>query len=246
MKIRSFGQTDRGLVREKNEDAFICSEDRGVYAVADGLGGLPRGSEASELAIKLLAESIYAENTNGRLDLQTLYETINQRVFKEGQQYAGELGMGTTLTTAAITGANMMIGHVGDTAIFRFRDDQWDQLTIDHTMEQEIRDRLKPGEEAFIPDYFSHTLTRCIGQGKQIQTDVYHIEIEPGDRFLICSDGVTKTMQPEELARLINDCDTPEQFVNGVITLGNNRGGPDNITAIALFAEPAPEYEFTD
>jgi len=85
-----------------------------------------------------------------------------------------------------------------------------------------------------------------IGQGKQIQTDVYHIEIEPGDRFLICSDGVTKTMQPEELARLINECDTPEQFVNGVITLGNNRGGPDNITAIALFAEPAPEHEFTD
>ena len=242
MKIRSFGQTDRGLVREKNEDAFFCSEEKGVFAVADGLGGLPRGSEASELAIKLLAESVFA-NPNGNLDLPTLFESINQRVFKEGQLYAGELGMGTTLTTAAVSDASMMIGHVGDTAIFRFRKESWDQLTIDHTMEQEIRDRLKPGEEAFIPDYFSHTLTRCIGQGKQIQTDVYHIEIEAGDRFLICSDGVTKTMQPEELARLINTVNTPEDFVSGVITLGNNRGGPDNITAIALFFEPAEGHE---
>lgn len=239
MNIRSFGQTDRGLVREKNEDAFFCNGDQRIFAVADGLGGLPRGSEASELAIRLLAEFVYSRPADGaeKIDFQNLFRNINLRVFQEGQQYAGELGMGTTLTSASIDGNQMIIGHVGDTAIFRFRRDSWDQLTIDHTMEQEIRDRLKPGEEAYIPDYFSHTLTRCIGQGKEIQTDLYHVEIERDDRFLICSDGVTKTMTPEELARLIFDCDSPEQFVNGVITLGNNRGGPDNITAIALFAE---------
>ncbi len=238
MNIRAYGQTDRGLVREKNEDSYFLDPAMGIYAVADGLGGLPRGAEASELAIQLLEEKVGCRSgENGKLDFIKIFNEINERVFREGKLASGEIGMGTTLTSARIHHQIMDIAHVGDTAIFRFRGENWDQLTIDHTMEQEIRDRLQPGEDAFIPDYFSHTLTRCIGQGETIQPDVYHVELEAGDRYLICSDGVTKTMSPKELSRLIWECDSPEQYVSGVITLGNNRGGPDNITAIALFVD---------
>lgn len=238
MKIDAFGQSDRGLVREKNEDALFIDSENKVFAVADGLGGLPRGDDASDLAVRML-EAYFQETPgeNGSVDFNTLFQTINETVYREGRSGSGEIGMGTTLTTAKLSRNLMHIGHVGDTAIIRFRSNHWDQITTDHTMEQEIRERLQPGEDAFIPDYFSHTLTRCIGQAEVLAADVLQVEIEEGDRFLICSDGVTKVLKAEELHRLSQSCEDPKSFVEGIIMLANNRGGPDNITAIALFAE---------
>ncbi len=236
MKLNSFGITDRGLVREKNEDALFLDRERQIFAVADGLGGLPRGAEASEMAIHLLSEIVNTHPAdNGGIDFSAIYREINQRVHAEGRTGSAEIGMGTTLTTARVVGNALHIAHVGDSAIVRFRDRIYDQLTTDHTMEQEIRERLGPGEDAFIPDYFAHTLTRCIGQAEDLNADILQIEIEPGDRFLICSDGVTKVLRFPELARLAYEYEDPRRFVRDIITLGNNRGGPDNITAIALF-----------
>lgn len=236
MKLNSFGITDRGLVREKNEDALFLDRERQIFAVADGLGGLPRGAEASELAIHLLSETINAHPANnGPIDFSAIYRKINQRVYAEGRTGSAEIGMGTTLTAAKVLDNFLHIAHVGDSAIIRFRDDSYDQLTTDHTMEQEIRERLGPGEDAFIPDYFAHTLTRCIGQAEDLSADILQIEIEPGDRFLLCSDGVTKVLRLPEIARLVREYDDPQRFVHDIVTLGNNRGGPDNITAIALF-----------
>jgi len=238
MKILSYGHTDRGLVREKNEDFYYIDEDKLLFAVADGLGGLPRGAEASRLAIELFSNLVQDRgDSNGRYDIARAFEEINSRVYERGRTITAEIGMGTTLTTAHIVGDRMKIGHVGDTAILRFRSEDWDQLTIDHTMEQEIRAQLKPGEDAFIPDYFSHTLTRCIGQAERLAADVLEIEIQPGDRFLLCSDGVTKVIQSSELFHLIQSTTSPRSFVEGIITLANNRGSPDNVTAIAIFVD---------
>ncbi len=236
MKLKAFGKTDQGLIREKNEDALYVDEERHVYAVADGLGGLPRGAEASELAISILEQLVETTDLrNGRFDFPKIYAEINQRVYKEGRQFGTDIGMGTTLTSVRVSGEVMSIAHVGDSALYRFRNGEAEQITVDHTMEQEIRDRLRPGEDAYIPEYFSHTLTRCIGQAEDIQIDLCQLDIEPGDRFLICSDGVTKTIQHHELGRLVKEYPDPDRFVEGVIILANNRGGPDNITAIALF-----------
>ena len=238
MKIDAFGQSDRGLVREKNEDALFLDIKNKVFAVADGLGGLPRGADASDLAVRML-ENYFQKNSggNGAINFTSLFQNINETVFREGRSGSGEMGMGTTLTTAKVSDQCMHIGHVGDTAILRFRENRWDQLTTDHTMEQEIRERLQPGEDAFIPDYFAHTLTRCIGQAENLRTDVLQVEIDPGDRFLICSDGVTKVLDPSELSRLLLTCKEPKAFVEGIIMLANNRGGPDNITAIAVYTD---------
>lgn len=237
MIISSYGQTDRGLVREANEDAFWVDDQNRLYAVADGLGGLPRGAEASDLAIQLLRELVAsAPDERSKNDFGRIFQTINQRVYLQGRSEGGELGMGTTLTTVRITDTRMVVGHVGDTAIVRFRGSVPDKITSDHTMEQEIRDRLKPGEDAFIPDYFAHTLTRCIGQADDLSTDVLCLEIEAGDRFLICSDGITKVFDLPELGRIVAASETPKACVSSLIRIGNNRGGPDNLTAIAIFA----------
>lgn len=236
MKFRSFGQTDRGLVREKNEDAFYLNDLHRVYAVADGLGGLPRGAEASAMAIDELASLLdHNHRAERHADIPALFRRINDTVYQAGRLAGGEIGMGTTLTVAFLLPDRLAVGHVGDTSLFRFRRDQWKKITADHTMEQEIRSRLKPGEEVFIPEYFSHTLTRCIGQGEEIETDVYQAILQPGDRYLLCSDGITKVLNPRELSQLIQQAESPKAFVQGLLSLANHRGGPDNSTAIALF-----------
>lgn len=234
-KVCAFGQTDQGLMRSDNEDSFLISEKQRVYAVADGLGGLPEGSMASELAAEALSDCLANVAAGAVLDFEPLFATINQRVFARGQEVSSEMGIGTTLTVAQLCQNCLHIGHVGDSGLAIFNRQTWRQITRDHTMAQDMLDRLQPGEHAFIPDYFSHTLTRCIGQLSKIEVDTYTCPLEPGDRVLLYTDGVTKTMEFDELHQRVLVADQPQQFVSEIIHTANERGGPDNITAIALF-----------
>ena len=102
-------------------------------------------------------------------------------------------------------------------------------------MEEEIRSRMAPDDDTIIPDYFSHTLTRCIGQQGDIETDIYKKDLKSGDRVLICSDGITKTLTDDELHEEAHEADSPESFVRSLIDMANERGGPDNSTGIAIF-----------
>ncbi len=233
--IRTFGGTDRGLMRTRNEDAFLVDDNVRVYAVADGLGGLPEGALASFLAIEELKR--YCKDAAGRpLELREVFDGINRKVHAAGMKIGGDIGIGTTLTVVQTNGRKLEIGHVGDSGAYALqRNGKWRKLTIDHTMAQEMRDRLPPGEDTYIPEYYTHTLTRCIGQRGPIDVDVYRHEIQPGERVLLYSDGVTKTMNEDELVDEAFRTDDPESFVARIIDTANERGGPDNVTAVALF-----------
>ncbi len=237
MKVSSFGHSDKGKVREQNEDMYLVDDRHCVYAVADGLGGLPEGQLASNLAIEYLSKAVSSNNSLDKLDYTSLFDRINKKVYKEGQKINKEIGIGTTLTVLRFNSKEAVIGHVGDSAVFLFRRNSWIQLTTDHTMEEEMRARLKPGEDVYIPEYFSHTLTRCIGQMGDLTTDVYKFSPRPGDRFLVCSDGITKTMSEEEIHKESKDSPNPEDLVMKLIEMANERGGPDNATGIAVFVE---------
>ncbi len=233
--LQAYGQTDRGLIRSENEDNFLVDAKQRVFAVADGLGGLPEGSLASEIAVTELSDWLKHFDPSTEPDFPKLFNRVNTSVYDRGREISADLGIGTTLTVAYLNGKQLVTGHIGDTGLVIFKQDLWRQVTQDHTMAQEMLDRLNPGEEAFIPEYFSHTLTRCIGQTGQIETDVYRETLEPGDRILLFTDGVTKTMQMDEIHEMIFATDNPQAFVKQVISLANERGGPDNITAIAIF-----------
>lgn len=233
--IRAFGLTDQGMMRSDNEDSLMVDLKRGVYAVADGLGGLPEGSMASALATDSLIKQVKKLKNGDMLDFDPLFTSINTDVFHKGQQISSEMGIGTTLTVAQIKDLRIHVGHVGDSGIVIFNSHSWRQITRDHTMAQDMLDRLRPGEHAFIPDYFSHTLTRCIGQLAQVDVDTYEYVAEPGERMLMFSDGVTKTMNMDEVHEEILKADDPRSFVEELIKTANERGGPDNVTAIALF-----------
>lgn len=224
-------------MRSDNEDSLLVDSKRSVFAVADGLGGLPEGSMASELAVKALGEHLKQSEGNAPLDFKSLFFTINERVFQKGHQVSSEMGIGTTLTVGQIDGNLLRVGHVGDSGLVVFNSRSWRQVTHDHTMAQEMLDRLLPGEHAFIPEYFSHTLTRCIGQMTRVDTDYYEHEITVGDRILLFTDGVTKTMNLDEIHDEILKENDPEAFVTKIIDTANDRGGPDNITAIAIYCD---------
>jgi len=234
--IAAHGATDRGKVRPENEDAYFVDEKRSVYAVADGLGGLPEGALASTKAIETL-EAGLRKHPEGPLDLENLFADVNNAVIAAGRGVGNEIGIGTTLTVAVFEEDALRIAHLGDTGIYRLRGGELEKLTVDHTMAQEMLERFSPEERAsaYIPEYYHHTLTRCIGRSDNLGLDQYRYEWEPGDRLLLFSDGVTKVIDEAELARHLGDAESPEACVNAIIQTANERGGPDNITAVAVF-----------
>lgn len=238
LTLDCYGQTDQGLIRPQNEDNFGINTFHQIFAVADGLGGLPQGSLASELAIEGLDDCTQTLSPNAILDFQESFNEINQAIYAAGKDVGSDMGIGTTLTVAHIKNHMLSIGHVGDTGVYLFRKEFHKKLTIDHTMAQEILDGLKPDEPTpYIPEYFHHSLTRCLGQGTTVQVDTTQQHLVDDDRILIYSDGVTKVISSEELHDLALEADSAKVLVQNIIELANVRGGPDNITAVAIFCK---------
>lgn len=239
--LSTYGDTDVGLMRPENEDYFLLNDDLRVYAVADGLGGLPHGDIASQLAIEAF-ETLVTQHKK-KLSLSTLkqlFAQVNEIVHNEGLRINEELGMGSTLTATLFDDDHLIIGHVGDTGVLLLKQDgSFHKLTQDHTMAQEILNDLPAGEHRELPDYYYHSLTRCIGQYGKLDADVERVPLSPGDRILLYSDGVTKTFDDEELIRSIRTEPNPEELVEHIIDTARDRGGPDNCTAIAIFVGQA-------
>lgn len=236
LQFTAYGQTDRGLIRARNEDSLLCDEQRGVFAVADGLGGLPQGDIASKTAIDELKRQIAKIRPGKLLPWKTIFEKINQAVIQTATHHGKGVNLGTTLTAVQVLpGRKLHIGHVGDSGIFLFNRRRSAQLTTDHTLAQiEI---AKHGKKVLqeLPDFFTHTLTRCIGQPTAIQVDTLEIPLLNKERILLYTDGVTKTWELAELRTAAMEATTPKALVTTIIDVANQQGGPDNITAIALF-----------
>lgn len=230
------GKSDRGRMREVNEDGFICDDAARLYAVADGLGGLPKGELASKLALEELDRQVRVLPTDAVPEWQVLFTRINRLVLESGKTVSATQGIGTTLTALRATPGALHIGHIGDSGLFLFpAPGRVAQVTKDQTMAQEMIDKHGPGIGDSIPESYHHTLTQCIGQPIELVVETLSLPVHAGMRALLYSDGVTKTMTPRELAELAFSSPNPRAFVEKIITTANARGGPDNITAVALF-----------
>ncbi len=240
MNLRSFGYSDVGFVRESNEDAFLASDPKGIYAVADGLGGLPHGSLASRMAVQFFDAMIANANAcQSEEELDVVVHSIHRFLMENGEKVAGENGIGTTLTALRTFANRAMMVHVGDSAAFILNGNGLRKITKDHTLEQEILDKLKPGEtidEKDLPDYYHHTLTRCLGQDTDFSVDFAEYSLNSGDRMLICSDGITNMIEQEDLEDLCLVSDDPKVCAMGIVDMANQNGGVDNSTAVCVFA----------
>ena len=235
--LRAYGKTDIGQHREQNEDSFLVSDELGVFGVADGIGGLPYGDEASRLALDCVN---HWGTENGGIhteeDLRSAILYANETVCQEGTILSEDTGIGTTVSMIVVKNDHVIVGNVGDSGCFLFRKGNVAKLTRDHTLAQEIYDQMAPGEKRpDVPDYFHHSLTRCLGQTDDFKSDVYSYELEPGDRFVACTDGVTDLIDQDELHGMIFDTESPEEFIDQVIATALKRGGHDNTTAVAVY-----------
>lgn len=237
MQIRSAALTDIGKIREENEDRYLCDDELLLYAVADGIGGLAGGAQAAEEAITRLSALTHKLPAKEDWDFQTLFQTINQHVAGVGQTIDAIYGIGTTLTVARLHNKGLHVAHVGDSSCFLWRDENFEKLTLDHTVENELKVRQGRGVAVFLSARARNALTRCIGQPDPPLADVYVRPLQAGDRILICSDGVTRFSRDRELAHLVATAASPMAALKRLIELASSRGGLDNATGVVIFVD---------
>jgi protein phosphatase len=226
--ISAYAASDVGLRRECNEDAFLCLPERGLFAVADGLGGLAYGEVASRMVVEMLAAGEDESFEDMTAFVRTISETIRRKGFELGS------GMiGTTLTFAMLRSGYLRIAQVGDSVAFLTTPSGESlQLTEDQTVAEE---RRRSGRSDIEP-YMEHVLTQCIGQDGEVVPVVFMRPFPDGAHLLLCSDGITKTVDRADILKQLAAATSPAELVDSLIRKANLMGGPDNSTAVAVFA----------
>ncbi len=234
MKLRASALSDIGRLRTQNEDFFLCDESLGLFGVADGIGGLPGGAQASRCALENLREWFGVRRKDATPDYAAAITAANAAVFRLGRDISPRHGIGTTLTLAHIAGDRLVVLHVGDSWAFRLRDGDLTALTREHNVENELRARAARGEELPVIENGA-ALTRCIGQPPPLIGDVLRHPLESGDRYLFCTDGITRCVDQAEISGHLAEAEEPAEVARLLVDLANERGGLDNSTAVVVF-----------
>ncbi|HET8763443.1 MAG TPA: Stp1/IreP family PP2C-type Ser/Thr phosphatase [Gemmatimonadales bacterium] len=250
MHFSCAARTDVGVVRSGNEDNFLMLADRGIFIVADGMGGHAAGEVASEMAVHIVADELgqYRGLTDEELAtrMHNAIRKANEAIFSRTLSEHDKRGMGTTLTALVLLPDRYLIGQVGDSRAYLLRSDRLRQITKDHSYVQEQVDAgLLTPEQARVHPY-SNVITRCVGAGMEVTPDIYFGSLESEDLLLLASDGLTGMLEDEQLRRLLKSDGGPQRAVDQMISEANRRGGLDNITAIVIRIEtsdtPSGEY----
>jgi len=243
--ITAAGRTDVGAVRSGNEDNFTIAADRGIFVVADGMGGHAAGEVASEMAVNYVDRNLgslrglddeqVAERMRGAI------RAANGAIFQRTITEVDKRGMGTTVTALVLHGARFLIGQVGDSRAYLLRDGQLVQITKDHSYVQEQVDAgyLTPEQARTHP--YSNVITRCVGANNDVAPDLYAGAVKSHDRFLLASDGLTGMLEDSELAKVLSNGAAPEDQVAQLVAAANGSGGLDNITAIIVRVDSMDE-----
>jgi PPM family protein phosphatase len=212
--------------------------DRGIFVVADGMGGHAAGEVASEMAVRFVAREL--DSLRGLGDEQVAermrgaIRAANGAIFQRTLTEHDKRGMGTTVTALTLFGTHFLIGQVGDSRAYLLRDNRLSQLTKDHSYVQEQVDAgyLTPEQARTHP--YSNVITRCVGANSEVMPDIYVGTVKPKDVFLLASDGLTGMLEDYQLQELLAPERMPQDEVDSLITEANRHGGLDNITAIIV------------
>lgn len=236
--------TDRGQARAKNEDAYAIREDRGVFVLADGMGGHAAGEVASTLAAErvcgAIVDALETRADDGRSLEEAMREAVlaaHHAILERARTEPAMLGMGTTLTALVLgeerTGFH--IAHVGDSRAYRLRRGELRQLTTDHTWVQDQVEHGLLSPDAVRDHPRANLLTRAVGTFHEPPVvDILSGAVSAGDLFLLCSDGLSSVLTPTEIRDALADDAALESIAHGLIEAANRRGGPDNITVILV------------
>lgn len=235
--LRAAALSDIGRVRRNNEDRYLCDETALLFGIADGVGGLPGGAEAAQHTVDEISGGIHALQPGHALNLTALVHHTNESVAALGRQISPAMGIGTTLTFGCVRGGVFELAHVGDSRAYLFRKGEFVRITEDHSVENEARLRRAKGEVVYYHEANRNALTRCIGQPTPPEVDLVSRPLAVGDRFLFCTDGVTRMIPDSELGELVAGADTPQEAISNIVNLAVRRGGPDNATGVVIFVD---------
>ena len=244
MKLSYAAQTDVGMIRAGNEDNFAVDADdngdRGVFIVADGMGGHAAGEVASEMAVQIVLREMKDVRGIGGTATKALGNALrsaNRAIHDRTITEVDKQGMGTTASVLLLADSRYLIGQVGDSRVYLLRDGALSQVTKDHSYVQEQVDlgNLTPEQARYHP--YSNVITRCVGASPDVEPDLYHGEARSGDLFLVASDGLTGMVDDRRLAQLLMSRAEPRRKVESLISEANGRGGLDNITCIVVHVD---------
>ena len=243
----AFGKTDRGLVRPVNEDGYVINERLGLYLVVDGMGGHVNGVIATQMIVNLFQSQlelfIHRLPTNGDITdsdyaeyLDHVIVQVNSALYEKNKSRGDTSGQGMGAVVAGLwwiePGRRALVFHVGDSRLYRYRQQELTQLTVDHSVYQLWLMRGGEGEPPSRSAVF-----RAIGPHPEVVADIQLVDFDPQDKLLLCSDGLSNMLSDEELAIMVanaNSTQTLEALPGELIRQANTRGGHDNITALVV------------
>lgn len=238
------GVSDIGLVRANNEDDWLQLPDLHLYALADGMGGHRAGEIAAKTAIDSLAaafseHSLAMPSSPSSSQLcKHIYDIIcevNSEVYQLGCSDPALYGMGTTLCCLYLQKKYAIIGHVGDSRIYRLRDKKLIQMTRDHSLLLDMAGRRAPSQDrAQIRSKYRNVITKAIGTEVSVDPSVYASDLRIGDAFLLCSDGLSDLLNREQIEEILIQQIPAEQKTQLLIHAAKNKGGHDNITVVLV------------
>ena len=229
--------SDRGLRREQNEDSLIAADP--VFAVADGMGGHEAGEVASSICVRTLGEAPFVGEHLQEVGADELRALLHEADTRIREATGGRAG--TTVTGAVLVSGNgvpcWLVFNVGDSRTYRLTGGVLEQITVDHSEVQELVDmgQITPDEALIHPR--RHVVTRALGTGSDTQADYWLVPVEPGDRLLVCSDGLTGEVSDGQLQQILASVANPQDACAAMVEAALRSGGRDNITVLVVDVE---------
>jgi PPM family protein phosphatase len=242
-KIESYAISDVGQVRENNEDRWGAVLEKNFFALADGMGGHNAGEVAAKMIVESLCNSIKAlpppllkENAIAEVTahLASAIRTGSASIFKLSCEVESCRGMGTTLCCFLLVEKKLICAHIGDSRIYRYRNEKLEQLTQDHSLRSEMiaSGLLEEGRSASFP--YKNVITRAIGTSLSVQPEIKIASVEPGDIYFLCSDGLTDAVTPSEIRSTLSYSESIKEASDALVATANAKGGGDNITIVMI------------
>jgi protein phosphatase len=255
-KVRLVGQTDTGKVREHNEDTIAFDVDIGLLVLADGMGGYNAGEVASGIAVKtivsLVRESVEREDlrvadqatgmSRASIILRDAIHRANKIIYQTARAQPQCEGMGTTVVSALMFDNKIAVAHVGDSRMYRLRGDKFEQVTMDHSLLQELVDRGFYSPEEAQRAANKNYVTRALGVEQTVEVEIQEVPTQKGDFYVLCSDGLSDMVEDDDIHLTISTFGANlETVAKQLIQLSNDNGGRDNVSVVmAYVAENFP------
>lgn len=231
-EMKVIGITNPGLIRDNNEDCFFIHREKGLLIVADGMGGHAAGEEASKLAVRTVVSNLGDYKRQPEQKIKAAIAAANDAILAKAAANSTLAGMGTTCTLVAVLPDCLVTGHIGDSMAFLIDSDGMLPLTSDHSVSGQLlaAGKITNAEAACHPQ--RHVLTRALGIDSWVDVETHRQPWNPGQKLLLCSDGLTEVVSVSEIYQVVEGSGELEEKINSLLTLVLERGAPDNVTII--------------